>query len=434
MHNPWVVLTARGKGFFLLGLGIAGASLIAGQRDVMRLGLLLLLLPFIAAILVGRARLRMSCERSVEPAEVALGSSMTGRILLGQEGRLPAAVLLLEDTVPRELGNRPRFVVDKADLFWRREISYPMHGKERGRFLTGPLLVRTADPFGLVRLDRQFSATSEVLVTPEICPLMPLRSVGGGGSAGEVRPMKIGASGQDDVLIREYRHGDDVRRIHWRSTAHRGGELMVRREEQTWDPSASIIVDSRVSAHAGHGVQNSFEWSVSAAASIACHFIGDGFGIHMYDADGRLSSPGLPTDHASLDRESVIRRLTDIQLRPTNTLHYGLEAATGEQGGQLVIAIMGTMSPADAEALVRVRRHRSQGMALVLAVDSFDQPWRGKPPAGHSSSASHNGEMNAGHQVAVQILRDDQWRVVEVSRGLSVADAWAGLERSQVPV
>ena len=97
--------------------------------------------------------------------------------------------------------------------------------------------------------------------------------------------------GQDDALVREYRQGDDVRRIHWRSTA-RWGDLMVRREEQAWDPSASIVLDSRASAHAGRGMHNSLEWAISAAASIGIHFLDDGFGIEIYEADGPLHISG----------------------------------------------------------------------------------------------------------------------------------------------
>ena len=166
MGRPWRLFTTRGHVFLISGLLIVLAAMLAGQRDVMRIGLLLLVLPVIAAVLVARARLRLSCERGIEPARVPLGSPMRGRITLGQEGRLPAGILLLEDSVPPELGNRPRFVVDKADLSWRREIEYPMLGRVRGRFHTGPLMVRTTDPFGLVRLDRHFQATSEVMVTP----------------------------------------------------------------------------------------------------------------------------------------------------------------------------------------------------------------------------------------------------------------------------
>ena len=308
MSRPWRLLTTRGRFFVLIGLIVVLAAMATGQRDVMRLGLLLVALPVIAAILVSRARLRMSCERSVEPAQVPLGSPMKGQIILGQDGRLPAGILLLEDSVPRELGTRPRFLVDRADPTWRRVVEYPLLGRVRGRFSTGPLAVRTGDPFGLVQLDRQFVATSEVMVTPRIVPLPTIRTIGGGGSTGEARPHRVGIVGQDDALVREYRQGDDVRRIHWRSTA-RLGELMVRREEQAWDPSASIVLDSRASAHAGRGMQNSLEWAISAAASIGIHFLDDGFAIEIYEADGPLHISGaMGHYHDSLRRRVRHRR------------------------------------------------------------------------------------------------------------------------------
>ena len=97
--------------------------------------------------------------------------------------------------------------------------------------------------------------------------------------------------GQDDAPIREYRHGDDLRRMHWRSTA-RVGELMVRREEQAWDPSATVMLDTRASAHAGEGMQHSLEWAISAAASIAIHFLEDGFSVEIYEADGSMRISG----------------------------------------------------------------------------------------------------------------------------------------------
>jgi uncharacterized protein (DUF58 family) len=415
VRKTWRLLTARGR-FFVLG-GLAGiiGSMAAGQRDVMRIGLLLLILPVLAAILVSRARLRLSCERAVEPAQVQLGSPMRGQISIGQEGRLPAGILLLEDTVPRELGSRPRFLVDKADLSWRRVVEYPMLGRVRGRFSTGPLRVRTTDPFGLVQLDRQFVATNEVMVTPRVVPLPAIRTAGGGGNTGDARPHRIGVVGQDDALVREYRQGDDVRRIHWPSTAH-WGELMVRREEQAWDPSASIVLDSRASAHAGRGMNNSMEWAISAAASIALHFLDDGFSVEIYEADGPLRITGSMGQHSSASAELVISRLTDLKARPNATLHYAAESAASDRPGQLVVAILGRMNAEDANSLLRVRRNRAQGLALLLDVDTFaDLP---------------DGEHRRSQQdVATQILRDNQWRVIEVTRGTGVAEAWALLEQ-----
>lgn len=405
--------------FVAIGIVVVGVAMLAGQPDIMRIGLLVLLLPIIAALLVARARLRMSCERSIEPAQAPLGSPLQGKITLGQDGRLPAGILLLEDQVPRELGSRPRFLVDKADLSWRREVEYPLLGRVRGRFSTGPLTVRTTDPFGLIRLDRQFVATSQVMVTPQIVPLPAMRSAGGAGSSGEARPHRIGSVGQDDVLVREYRQGDDVRRIHWRSTA-RWGDIMVRREEQAWDPSASLILDSRLSAHAGRGMNNSLEWAISAVASIGTHFLDDGFSIEVYEAEGALNISGTMGQHSSATKELLISRLTDLQPRHLRTMHYAIEAAAAERSGQLMIAVMGRLSADDAQAMLRLRRNRAQGLALVLDVDSF-------------SRVEVEGKPQSQSEVALQILRDNQWRVLEVKRGTSVAEAWAGLEQLAVP-
>ena len=86
MSRPWRLLTHRGRFFVVIGIVVVLVAMAAGQRDVMRLGLLLVALPVIAAILVSRARLRMSCERSIEPAQVPLGSPMKGHIALAQDG------------------------------------------------------------------------------------------------------------------------------------------------------------------------------------------------------------------------------------------------------------------------------------------------------------------------------------------------------------
>ncbi|MCW2809881.1 MAG: hypothetical protein JWP61_339 [Friedmanniella sp.] len=423
MRKAWRLLTPRGRTLLVAGLLVLLVAMVAGQRDVMRIGLLLMALPVLAGILVSRAQLRMSCERSVEPSQVPLGTPLRGQITLGQEGVLPVGMLLMEDAVPRELGHPPRFVVDRSGASWRRVVDYPLLGRVRGRFRTGPLTVRTTDPFGLVRLDRRFLATSEVMVTPEIVPLSPLRTVGGGGSTGEARPHRIGVVGSDDALVREYRQGDDVRRVHWRSTARRG-ELMVRREEQAWDPSASILLDSRAAAHAGTGMQSSLEWAVSAAASVAVHFLDDGFGVEVYAPDGPLHVAGGSGPRSPVARELVLNRLTDLRASTAGNLGYAAQSAALERAGQLVVAVLGAVDAGDANALLRVRRHRAQGVALLLEVEAY------LPATTDSRTTPRDpARLRRDRTVAARILRDDHWRVLEVPRGMGVAEAWSALEQ-----
>lgn len=416
MTNPWRLLTLRGKAFVVAGLAICIAAWLFGQRDVLWLGLFLILLPVIAVFVVVRTRLRLACERHVDPAQVVVGSRMTGRLVLEKRGSMPSGLLRFEDAVPRDLGRRPRFTVHRFGGEWRREVSYPLVGSARGRFRTGPLMVRTSDPFGLVKLDRQFTATSEIIVTPRVYPLNTMQNVSGGGTSGEVSPQRIGVLGQDDVLIREYRHGDDVRRVHWRSTARRG-ELMVRREEQAWDPSVIVLLDSRRAAHTGTGRTASFETAVSAATSVALHFIASGFRLDLFDADGPMNV-GEITDHITTMRQNVIYQMTDVTLSGRESLARAAEGAAIVQRGQLMVAVTGRLTAADAELLLQSRHSRAQSLALVLDVDTFT-----------TRSQRGSRQQHDEHELGMQILRDAGWRVAEVTRDTKITDAWVDLER-----
>ncbi|WP_460809161.1 DUF58 domain-containing protein [Microlunatus endophyticus] len=406
---------------FALGIVVVIVAMFAGQRDVMRLGMFLIALPVVAVILISVARLRLSSRRSIVPHQVQLGTPMVGRIRLSLESRLPIGVVLLEDQVPGELGQQPRFSIDRPGLSWEREIEYPLLGRVRGRWRCGPLSVRTTDPFGLVSRDQRFTATTEVMVTPQIVHLTPLAASGGAGRSGESQPHRIGVVGADDVLIREYRPGDDVRRVHWRSTARRG-DLMVRREEQAWDPAARILLDSRAAAHAGAGVFNSLEWAVSAVASMGLRFIEDGYRTSVFEADGSLEIDSLSGTNRQASSDLLISRLTDLRSRRTYSLRYALESLGAEQGGELVIAVVGRLTADDAHGLLRAKHSRATGLAMLIDVDSF-------APAGHAQDPDPTnagaGRARDDVDATVRLLRGDGWRVVVVTRGMSVADAWA---------
>lgn len=414
-HNLWSLLTGRGRAFLLIGAAVTISAVLLGSRDLLWLGVFLIALPLVSLAIVARTRLRLACERRMAPTQVVVGDVANGELVLTKSGNLPTGILRFEDSLPVELGNRPRFTVHQFSGAWRRHISYSVVARARGRYRTGPLLVRATDPFSLVKLDRRFSATSDLLVTPAIEPLPAMRNAAGVGVSGDVTPQKIGAVGPDDVLIREYRSGDDVRRIHWRSTARRG-EIMVRREEQAWDPAASVLLDSRASRHGGKGPASSFEWAVSAATSIAVHFLDAGFRVDVFDADGTMAAADA-AEHPAATRQNVIYQMTEVQLTQRKTLVRAADSTGLRTRGQLMIAVTGRLVPADVEQLVRAQRNRSRAFALVLDVDTF---------ATRSERGSDKEMLD--HKVALRMLRDRQWRVLEVVKGTSVNEAWQTLD------
>src|SRR5690606_33189547 len=118
--------------------------------------------------------------------------------------------------------------------------------------------------------------------------------------SGDSRARSVAVHGEDDVATREYRNGDDLRRVHWRSTA-RVGELMVRREEQPWESRATIVLDTRRHGHHGEGPTSSFEWAVSAAGSVALHLRRSGYRIRLVTG----MSAATPGGAASVDFDTT---------------------------------------------------------------------------------------------------------------------------------
>ena len=163
---------------------------------------------------------------------------------LTNEGRTPSGVLLLEDHVPYVLGTRPRFVLEGIGHGWRRHVTYQVRSDVRGQFEIGPMTVRVSDPFGMVELGRAFRTTVPLTVTPRTVPLPNVPLGGAWTGSGDNRPRAFAMGSAEDVTVREYRRGDDLRRVHWRSSA-KVGELMVRREEQPWQSRATIFLDNR---------------------------------------------------------------------------------------------------------------------------------------------------------------------------------------------
>ncbi|NUW31245.1 DUF58 domain-containing protein [Nonomuraea sp. SMC257] len=395
-------LTARGRSFLASGVAALVMAILLGENDLFRIGVLVAALPLLAAMVVARTRYRLSCARRLDPARAEVGGEATVTLRLENVTRLPTGLLLIEDTVPYALGVRPRFVLDKVEARGVREIDYRVRSDLRGRYTIGPLSVRIADPFGLVELSRSFTIADTLVVTPQVVPLPHVRLSGEWTGGGDSRTRSVAAAGDDDVAPREYRQGDDLRRVHWRSTARRG-ELMVRREEQQWQSRGALLLDTRRHAHRGEGPRSSFEVAVSAAASIGVHLAHEGLGLRLVTDQGaeHLTDTGL--SWSLLDTLAVVRQ------SPVRSLDMAVSALRQGGGDGLVVAVLGSLDPEEARELGRVRHSGITGVAVLLDVDT----WNGSEPG-----------SNEDYQAVQAVLSGYGWRIVRLPAGTSIASVW----------
>ncbi len=195
----------------------------------------------------------------------------------------------------------------------------------------------------------------------------------GAGAAGS-------GQGRSDVLVRPYRSGDELRRVHWRSTA-RHDELMVRLEERPWRGGVTVLLDRRAGAHRGHGPGASLEWAVTFAASACVHLIDRGEPVELVTEDGAAAvSPGAPSG-----ADGVLDALAT--LRPSARTDLGGPALPGSGD---VLAVLGSTAADELPALLA--RCPGQGHAVLLDVGSWGS---GRSPVFSAAGAAAPVEETA---------------------------------------
>lgn len=235
-----------------------------------RLGYLLLLAMPVAAVW-GRAnvsRLDASVQRDTD--RVPWGQTIEEQFSVRNLSLVPK--LWLEMSDPSDLpGYGGRRVVTLGG-HRKRSWAAAIQARRRGAYTMGPMTVTSGDPFGIFRLTRRFGPVHNIIVYPRLVDLThfavpPANLPGEGRYRRRTHFVTPNASG-----VREYVSGDSFNRIHWPSTA-RTGNLMVKTFEL--DPVSDIwvILDLERKVHVGRGDESTEEYAVTAAASVARHYL-----------------------------------------------------------------------------------------------------------------------------------------------------------------
>jgi uncharacterized protein (DUF58 family) len=404
-------LTLRGRSFLAAGVTAFACALVLDQRDLLRVGVLLAAVPLGALLTTSRYRYRLGLRRTIAPARVVAGTTARVSLELENLTKIPTRVLLAEDRVPYALGPSPRFVIARLPGRRRAAVTYSLRSELRGRYLLGPLRLRLADPFGMCEVTRSFTGTDRLVVVPKVHQLGGAEGSGQWTGTGESLARNAAAAGEDDVATREYRYGDDLRRVHWRSTAHRG-ELMVRRDEQPRQLRATVLLDTRAVGHRGDGPASSFEWAVSAAASVAVHLSAQKYGLRLLLDE----SPAGWTATSAVDGAgSILDELAVVRLGGSRHLSNAVTTLTRTGGDGMVVALLGEAGTDEVTALATLGRHGARGVAILLRTPE----WAGQLPDNRVA------KVDLARRHHAEILRTAGWSVAEAGPGDSVPQVWA---------
>lgn len=368
LRSAFAGLTTRGRSSLAAGLAAAGCAYVLGQSDLLRVGILLAALPVLCVLVLHRTRHRVTASRQLSPLRVPVGAETRVRLRVENAARRPTRLLMLQDRVPHVLGPRPRFTLERLEPGRRRDVTYRVRSDLRGRYRLGPLQLRLADPFGMCELIRPCGGHDELTVVPRTETLTPGGLPVEGGGHGDGRQRTLALTGDDDIIPRGYRHGDDLRRVHWRSTA-RHGELMVRREEQPQKARCTVLLDTRRDAYPGSGPGSPFEWAVSGAASVALHFLEQGYAVRLLTDTGAMTpgpEDGRYAGGASHTAGLLLDALAVVEHSEGTDLGRAFDMGPGSAG--LLVAFLGELDEASAAAVGRLRHGARTAAAITSTV------------------------------------------------------------------
>jgi uncharacterized protein (DUF58 family) len=400
------ILTTRGHAFVAAGLTLLVGGLLLGFTDITRVGVLLAALPLLAALNARRGNSGVLITRTVHPVRLVVDQGARVAVVLQNTSRRHTRLLLAEEGVHLLLGDQPRFVLPSMEPGDVWEVEYPIRSQVRGRFRLGPMTLRRQDPYGLATITTTLPGSTEILVLPRVEVLGNGRPRAGGfGTEGAI-PHMVALHGEDDVAVRTYRDGDDLRRIHWPATAHRS-ELMVRQEDRPARRRAVIVLDSRTSGHQGSGAFGSFEWSVTAAASVAAHLFDHRYALHLVSSEAIAEGAAAQTVEIDDALACLAMAQPGTSQQFDEVLHWAHPLTSA---GGLVVAIATDHDESVLRRIAALRQPEGNGLLFLLDSTTFG-PARAQAPAGRVSAL-------AG------LVAEAGWSTCVVTSGMSVASAW----------
>jgi len=355
-------MTITERGWAALGSALALLVLWAVLGDI-ELAALSLLTS--GALVIGWFGTRggipdVTVSRRLHPALVREGDTVSVELIARSDAPRVSRYITIDDEI-RQLGEA-HFRIGSLAPGIVFSGAYEITCHTRGIYELGPAIVSKSDPFVFTQTSKRIGAVDRLIVYPRVERLdgLPiLRGVDPSMQAARAETVQRG--GEDFFSLREYQTGDDLRRVHWPTTARRDA-MMIRQFEAPWEPRALVVVDPRSAVYGG---QEAFETAIRGAASALHHFFSAGL-----EAD--LWTGGDLTSFETNPYEAAMRALAGLQ--PIVAFDFSSAATRLRlkgRGGTLVL-VTGTPDAQVASVTAHLTHHA--GATVLLTVSSNPIP------------------------------------------------------------
>lgn len=352
-------MTATGRGTLVVGVVCIALGWWLGQPGTVGIGVAALV-AVAAALAVVRSRADLEVLRHLVPDRVTVGEEAVAHLeVTNPSGRGSGA----RSGIEQYGGQSIEVPIPRLAAGATTTVRYELPTRHRGIVQVGPLVIRRADPLGLVRAERRHGEVDALWVHPRRYHVPPLPS----RLARSLEGPDSDTAPQGTITfhtIRDYVRGDDLRHIHWRTSA-RMGSLMVRQLVDTSFPDVTVLLDLRPSVHDHH----SFEVAMEVAASVVLACAREGFPVHLRTSAGHhLDSAGEP-----LVARSTLDLLASLEATGAEDALGRLVRTTALSGtGSAVVVVTGPVPVRELARLSALGRRYPTVVAAVL--DRADQP------------------------------------------------------------
>ncbi|TDQ54993.1 DUF58 domain-containing protein [Actinorugispora endophytica] len=376
--------TARGFQVAGAGLALCVLGVLLGYRGVALLGALAVLAVAGASLFVlwGRPS-RAAVRRTVPVRRVGAGGAVTVRLSVEGAGRL-GPVVLRERVAATGEERRITLAPASSSGSGRPGAAYRLEPSRRGVVELGPVRVERTDVLGLAAAGAEHGPADRVCVHPR---WRRLRTLPAGRASAPDSTLGSGRAGTLTFrTLRDYAPGDDIRHIHWRSTA-RTGRLLTRVYADTSDARLTVLLDDRAV-----GGRERLDATAEAAACVAATAV-----LSRMPCALVLASGPIVDDRAGLP--AMLDLLAAADPVPGADLAAALRDLRVRAGGGTVVLVSDALGESDLRVFAELRGRGSElvaaavgpdprpgevpGVALVAATgaaefgDAWDEaPWR----------------------------------------------------------